>query len=58
MINKDVHSAILVGNQFEKAELDVVCVKLATWSSDDYILDMNSICDIPFIFWTYLICMP
>ncbi len=50
---KDVDSAILVGNQFKKAEVDIVCVKLVTWSSDDYILDMSSICDIPFIFWTY-----
>ncbi len=50
---KDIDSAILLGNQFKKVEVDIICVKLATWSSDECILDMSSICDVPFIFWTY-----
>ena len=50
---KDVDSAILVGNQFKKDEVDVICVKLATWSSDNHILDISSICEVPFIFWSY-----
>lgn len=50
---KDVNSAILVGNQFKEANVDIICIKLATWSSDDYILDMSSICEVPFIFWSY-----
>jgi L-fucose isomerase-like protein len=49
----DLNSAIMVGNQFKQAGVDLICIKLATWSSDDYILDMSSIYDVPFIFWTY-----
>ncbi|MHA1436104.1 MAG: hypothetical protein ACTSPD_00880 [Promethearchaeota archaeon] len=49
----DVSSAILVGKQFKKEEVDVICVKLATWSSDNPILDMSAEFDVPFIFWTY-----
>jgi L-fucose isomerase-like protein len=50
---KDINSVTSVAKQFKNTEVDVICVKLATWSSDEYILDMSSICDVPFIFWTY-----
>ncbi|MHA1150783.1 MAG: hypothetical protein ACTSR8_21395 [Promethearchaeota archaeon] len=50
---QDVPSAISVGIQFKQADVDVICVKLATWSSDNPILDMSSYCDVPFIFWSY-----
>ena len=49
----DIDSAIIVGNQFKQAGIDLICVKLATWSLDDYILDLSSICNVPFVFWTY-----
>ncbi|MHA1284570.1 MAG: hypothetical protein ACTSVV_07835 [Promethearchaeota archaeon] len=49
----DVPSALDAGKKFSKEKVDVICVKLATWSSDNPILDMSSICDVPFIFWTY-----
>jgi len=49
----DVTSAIHVGRYFKRAGIDLICVKLATWSSDDLILDISSACDVPFIFWTY-----
>lgn len=49
----DIASAHKIGEQFKKEEVDVVCVKLATWSSDNLVLDMNAICQVPFIFWTY-----
>ncbi len=50
---KDETSAIKIGKSFNRAGVDVICVKLATWSSDNLIIDMNSECDVPFIFWTY-----
>ncbi len=49
----DVETAILVSKQFKREQVDVICVKLATWSSDNPILDMNSEYDVPFVFWTY-----
>jgi L-fucose isomerase-like protein len=50
---KDASTAISVGKLFKKEEVDVICVKLATWSSDNLVLDMNSECGVPFIFWAY-----
>ncbi|MFX1443997.1 MAG: hypothetical protein ACFFHV_11325 [Promethearchaeota archaeon] len=50
---KDVNSAILAGNQFKEANVDLICIKLATWSSNDYILDIISLYEVPFIFWSY-----
>lgn len=49
----DVESAISAARQFKDADVDVICIKLATWSSDNAILDISSIHDVPFIFWTY-----
>ncbi len=49
----DIASAISVGKQFYREEVDLICVKLATWSSDNLILDMSAHCDVPFIFWAY-----
>jgi len=50
---KDTATGISVGKQFKAQKVDVICVKLATWSADDPILEMSSIYDVPFIFWTY-----
>jgi len=50
---KDNNSAISVANQFKDAGVDVICLRIATWSSDNPLLDMSSILDVPFIFWTY-----
>lgn len=49
----DSNSAISVGNQFNNAEVDIICLKLATWSSDNLIFDLLSRCDVPIIFWAY-----
>ncbi len=50
---KDIKTGIFVVEQFKAKQVDVICVKLATWSSDEPILKMSSIYDVPFIFWTY-----
>lgn len=50
---KDIATARSVGKQFKKEEVDVVCVKLVTWSSDELVLDMNAECEVPFVFWAY-----
>jgi len=50
---KDYSTAISAGKLFKKEEVDVICVKLVTWSSDNLMLDINSECDVPFIFWAY-----
>ena len=49
----DTRSALSVGQYFKEKAVDVICIKLATWSSDNHILDMSAFCDVPFIFWTY-----
>ncbi|MHA1688774.1 MAG: hypothetical protein ACTSYC_10010 [Promethearchaeota archaeon] len=50
---KDLKSAIKVGKHFKHADVDVICLKLATWSSDDLLLEILSQCEVPYIFWTY-----
>jgi L-arabinose isomerase len=50
---KDTTTGISIGNQFKNEQVDLICVKLATWSSDEAILEMSSSYNVPFIFWTY-----
>lgn len=50
---KDSESAIAVGHFFKRRQVDLICIKLATWSSDNPVLDLSAECDVPFIFWTY-----
>ncbi len=50
---KDLNSAIKVGRKFKQVGVDVACLKLATWSSDELLLEIFSECEVPYIFWTY-----
>jgi len=50
---KDKSTGVSVAEQFKAEQVDVICVKLATWSSDEPVLEMSSIYNVPFIFWTY-----
>ena len=49
----DSNTGIAVAKQFKEAKVDVICMKLATWSSDEPLLKMSEIFNVPFIFWTY-----
>ena len=49
----DLNSARSAARQFKTQKVDVICLKLATWSSDDLILEMSAVYDVPFIFWSY-----
>ena len=49
----NVDTGISVVKQFKEENVDIICVKLATWSSDEPVLKMESEYDVPFIFWTY-----
>ncbi|MBD3254364.1 MAG: hypothetical protein GF383_04685 [Candidatus Lokiarchaeota archaeon] len=50
---KDLKSSLSTAEYFWENRVDLICVKLATWSSDNLVLEMNSHCNVPFIFWSY-----
>lgn len=43
--------ALAAGELFRKSDVDAVVVRLATWSSDNLLLDLHSICDVPVVNW-------
>jgi len=47
------NAAQLVGKQFNNAKVDVICLKLATWSSDDLLFELLAESDVPIILWAY-----
>jgi L-fucose isomerase-like protein len=46
-------AAKLVGKQFNNVKVDVICLKLATWSSDDLLFELLAESDVPIILWAY-----
>ncbi len=47
----DIETAAQTGSLFRENQADVICVLLATWSSDELILDLLEHCDVPMIVW-------
>jgi L-fucose isomerase-like protein len=43
--------AIEIGNQFLKSNIDVIIIRLATWCSDNLLLDIIAILDVPVVCW-------
>lgn len=49
----DSKTAIKAGNRFREARVDLMCLPLATWSSDYVVLDMLEQEDVPVITWAF-----
>jgi L-fucose isomerase-like protein len=49
----DTKTAIAAGKIFKKEDVDLVCLPLATWSSDYTVLDLLEQIDVPVITWAF-----
>mgnify|MGYP000014574634 FL=1 len=49
----DYRTAIKAGEKFRRENVDLICLPLATWSSDYTVLDMLEQIDVPIITWAF-----
>jgi L-fucose isomerase-like protein len=47
----DERTATEIGKKFRDEQVDVICLLLATWSSDEIVMDLLEECDVPIIVW-------
>ncbi|MBD3350889.1 MAG: hypothetical protein GF364_05325 [Candidatus Lokiarchaeota archaeon] len=47
----EASESAVVGEHFRKKNVDAVVILLATWSSDNLLLDLTAVCEVPIINW-------